>query len=168
MVFIMSLTTALKRVLPFFAPENLAKTKIDYAPKEGETALLIIDVQRAYCAPFGPRGTMKTRQISNNIKRLTPAFRAAGVATYVVYYDETEKPLREVDFYKVKPGPQDIAVRKYTDSAFRSGKLRLTVPEVETKLRPSTADAKKSELLLRLQIPQGKSSLEFIYELLAK
>ena len=120
----MSLTTALKRVLPFFTPENLAKTKIDYTPVEGETALLIIDVQRTYCAPLGQRGTLQTRKISNDIKRLTPAFRKAGIATYVVYYDEADKPLREVDFYKVKPGPQDIAVRKYTDSAFRSGKLR--------------------------------------------
>lgn len=129
MVFIMSLTTTLKRVLPFFTPENLAKTTIGYTPVEGETALLIIDVQRTYCAPLGQRGTMKTRKISNDIKRLTPAFRAAGVPTYVVYYDETDKPLREVDFYKVKPGPKDIAVRKYTDSAFRSGKLRTLLEE---------------------------------------
>ena len=120
----MSLANALRRVLPFFTPENLAKTQINYAPQDGETALLIIDVQREYCAPLGRRGTMKTRKISNNIKRLTPAFRKAGIPTYVVYYDEADKPLRDVDFYKVKPGPQDIVVRKYTDSAFRSGKLR--------------------------------------------
>ncbi len=124
MVSPMSLAAALKRILPFFTPENLARTKIDYAPKPGETALLIIDVQREYCAPLGPRGTLKTRKISSDIKRLTPAFRAAGIPTYVVYYDDADKPLGKVDFYKVKPGPQDIAVRKYTDSAFRSGKLR--------------------------------------------
>lgn len=124
MVSPMSLATALKRVLPFFAPENLAQTKIDYDPKPGETALLIIDVQREYCAPFSRRGTLQTHKISSGIKRLTPAFRAAGIPTYVVYYDEADKPLNKVDFYKLKPGPQDIAVRKYTDSAFRSGKLR--------------------------------------------
>ncbi len=120
----MSLATAIKRMLPFFVPENLAQTQLAYTPKPGETALLIVDVQSVYCSRFSIRGSRETRQISSDIKRLTPAFRKAGIATYIVYYDEDNKPLRKVDFYKVKPTKDDIPVRKYTDSAFASGQLR--------------------------------------------
>lgn len=123
----MTLAAAIKRMLPFFSPDNLAKTPISYDAKPGDTALLIIDVQRAYCAPLGRRGTLETHRISNNIKRLTPAFRAAGLPTYVVYYDEDNKPIKKIDFYKLKPTREDIVVRKYTDSAFASGKLRETL-----------------------------------------
>ena len=46
--------------------------------------------------------------------------------------------------------------------------LRLTIPKTETKLRSLSDEPKRSELLLRLQIPQGKSTLEFLYEPLKK
>ncbi len=69
------------------------------------------------------------------------------------------------------PMPQTVWFRALTgdiihesESTFRSGQLRLTIPKVETKLRPLPDEPKRSELLLRLQIPQGKSSLELIYE----
>ena len=120
----MTLAAAIKRMLPFFAPDNLAQTQLRYAPPAGDTALLIIDVQRMYCDPItSPRGSLQTRKISGQIKRLTPAFRAAGIPAYVIYFDEENKPLKKVDFYKVKPSNDDYAVSKSTDSAFQSGEL---------------------------------------------
>lgn len=73
------------------------------------------------------------------------------------------------------PMPQTVWFRALTgdfsqesDRIFRSGRLRLTIPKAETKLRSLSDEPKRSELLLRLQIPQGKSSLEFVYEPLKK
>ncbi|MCX7423800.1 MAG: hypothetical protein NT013_30270, partial [Planctomycetia bacterium] len=55
-----------------------------------------------------------------------------------------------------------------SERVFRSGRLRLTIPATETKLRSLSDEPKRSELLLRLQLPQGKSTLEFLYEPLRK
>ncbi len=73
------------------------------------------------------------------------------------------------------PTPQTVWFRALTgdilqesERVFRSGRLRLTIPPTETKLRSLSDEPKRSELLLRLQIPQGKSSLEFVYEPLKK
>ena len=55
-----------------------------------------------------------------------------------------------------------------SEQVFRSGRLRLTVPVTESKIRTMPGDLNQSELLLQLQIPQGKSSLEFLYEPLRK
>jgi hypothetical protein len=54
-----------------------------------------------------------------------------------------------------------------SDQVFRSGRLRLSIPEIpaiDSKLRVLSDEPKKSELLLRLEIPQGKSTLELVYE----
>ena len=55
-----------------------------------------------------------------------------------------------------------------SERVFRSGRLRLTIPKTETKLRSLSDEPKRSELLLRLQIPQGKSTQELQYEPLKK
>jgi mono/diheme cytochrome c family protein len=55
-----------------------------------------------------------------------------------------------------------------SDRIFRSGRLRLTIPPVETKLRSLPGDPPQSELLLRLTLPPGESRLELLYEPLAK
>lgn len=55
-------------------------------------------------------------------------------------------------------------VRREADRVYRSGRLRLTIPPVETKIRSSDDDSVPTELLLRLSIPHGKSSLELLYE----
>jgi hypothetical protein len=47
---------------------------------------------------------------------------------------------------------------------FRAGRLRLTVPDVEVKQRPLPDNPASSELLLKLEIPQGKSIQEILYE----
>jgi len=59
-------------------------------------------------------------------------------------------------------------IKAESERVFRSGRLRLTIPATETKLRPLPDGLKQSELLLRLPIPQGKSTLEFLYEPLRK
>jgi glycosyltransferase involved in cell wall biosynthesis len=51
---------------------------------------------------------------------------------------------------------------------FRSGRLRLSTAKTEAKLRSLPDEPKRSELLLRLQIPEGRSTLELLYEPLKK
>ncbi len=59
-------------------------------------------------------------------------------------------------------------IRRESDQVFRSGRLRLTIPATETKLRSLPDEQKQLELLLRIQIPEGKSTLELQYEPLNK
>ncbi len=87
---------------------------------------------------------------------------------------EEQRQLRRV-LQLESPSPQVIWFRALTgeihqESArvFRSGRTRLTIPDTEIKLRALSDEPKRSELLLRLQVPQGKSSLEFLYEPLKK
>lgn len=51
-----------------------------------------------------------------------------------------------------------------SDRVFKAGRLRLTVPDVEVKQRPLPDNGASSELLLKLELPQGKSSQEILYE----
>jgi mono/diheme cytochrome c family protein len=79
-------------------------------------------------------------------------------------------------------------ITRESEHVFRSGRLRLTLPSGETRLRPlpavapptgakqsgapqtgpmptpTPADAKRYELLIKLTVPQGESSLELLYE----
>ena len=59
-------------------------------------------------------------------------------------------------------------IRMHSEHVFQNGKLRLTVPDVKTKLRVLSKEPNRSELLLRLELPQGKSNLELLYEPLEK
>ncbi|MBL8819820.1 MAG: hypothetical protein JNL58_27595 [Planctomyces sp.] len=59
-------------------------------------------------------------------------------------------------------------IQQMSDRVFENDELRLTVPSAETKLRVLPDEPNRSELILRLQIPQGKSTLEFFYEPLRK
>lgn len=87
---------------------------------------------------------------------------------------EEQRQLKRVLTFE-SPNQQSIWFRALTgdiqqqsERVFQSGRLRLTIPKTEAKLRPMTSDPNRSELLLRLQIPQGKSSLELLYEPLKK
>lgn len=73
------------------------------------------------------------------------------------------------------PTPQSVwfralvgEINRESERVFRSGRLRLTIPVVATRQRALPDDPKQSELLLRLPIPQGQSTLEFLYEPLKK
>jgi len=84
------------------------------------------------------------------------------------------KSLRRVLRFE-SPEPQTVWFRALTgdivaESArvFRSGRLRLTIPETDTTLRPTPGEPRRSELLLRLHVPAGESALELLYEPLDK
>jgi mono/diheme cytochrome c family protein len=55
-------------------------------------------------------------------------------------------------------------IRRESERVFRSGDLRLTIPECETNIRSLPDQPGHSELLLRLDIPQGTSTVELLYE----
>lgn len=59
-------------------------------------------------------------------------------------------------------------VHRESDQVYANGSLRMTLPEAETLLRPLASDPKTFELLVRLEVPEGESSLEFTYEPLSK
>ena len=75
-----------------------------------------------------------------------------------------DSPTQQTVWFRVLTG--DIS--NESDRVFRSGRLRLTIPQTETKLRSLSDEPRRSELLLRLQLPQGKSNVEFLYEPLKK
>ena len=75
-----------------------------------------------------------------------------------------DSPMPQTVWFRALTGD----IRQESERVFRSGRLRLTIPPTDTKLRSLSDEPKRSELLLRLPIPQGKSSLEFIYEPLKK
>jgi hypothetical protein len=73
------------------------------------------------------------------------------------------------------PAPQTVWFRALTgeiqqesERVYRSGRLRLTVPATETRMRVFSTEPQQQELLLRLEIPQGKSTQELVYEPLDK
>ena len=73
------------------------------------------------------------------------------------------------------PTPQTVWFRALTgeisqesERVFRSGRLRLTIPATETNLRTLSDEPQRSELRLRLQLPQGSSTQELLYEPLEK
>jgi mono/diheme cytochrome c family protein len=59
-------------------------------------------------------------------------------------------------------------IQQENDQVFRSDRLRLTIPVCETRLRSMSDEPARQELLLQLQIPQGKSTMELQYEPLKK
>jgi mono/diheme cytochrome c family protein len=71
------------------------------------------------------------------------------------------------------PRPRTVWFRALTGKVgaeskqrFKSSALRLSIPSVPTVLRPTAADPKSSELLLKFDIPKGKSTQTLTYEIL--
>lgn len=75
-----------------------------------------------------------------------------------------QSPTPQIVWFRALVG----AIQRESDQVFRSGRLRLKIPAAETKLRSLSNEPTQFELLLRLDIPQGKSSLELLYEPLKK
>jgi mono/diheme cytochrome c family protein len=71
-----------------------------------------------------------------------------------------ESPESQVVWFR----PLDGDITRESDRVFQNGKVRLTIPGVESILRTLSDNRLRTELLLRLQIPQGQSTLEFLYE----
>lgn len=75
-----------------------------------------------------------------------------------------DSPERQSVWFRALAGE----ILQESERSFRAGRLRLTIPEVDATQRPVTDSPGQHELLLRLTVPQGQSSLEFKYELLQK
>ncbi len=86
--------------------------------------------------------------------------------------DKEQRLIRVLQFDS--PTAQTVWFRALTgdissesDHVLKVGRLRVTVPNapnVETKQRPLPGEPASSELLLKLELPQGKSSQEILYE----
>jgi nicotinamidase-related amidase len=117
----------LRKAAEFFSPENLAELVIKF---EGQTALLVVDVQKQFCDPACSRGTAHTAEVSHRIQSLVPEFRKAGIPVYAIYYSaEGEKPIEDVDFYEFQPEAQDIPVAKNANSAFQGSNIKQILSE---------------------------------------
>ena len=91
----------------------------------------------------------------------------------VAVSDAPKRGLKRVLQFE-SPEPQTLWFRalvgdvlRESDQVFRSGRLRLSIPDIpaiNAKLRVLSDEPKQSELLLRLEIPRGKSTLELVYE----
>ncbi|MCC6512134.1 MAG: c-type cytochrome [Pirellulaceae bacterium] len=75
-----------------------------------------------------------------------------------------DSPLPQTIWFRAFVGD----IRQESDQVFRDDRMRLSIPPSETRLRLLSDEPKRLELLLRLQIPQGISSLEVQYEPLKK
>jgi nicotinamidase-related amidase len=113
------------RLMDFFNPAAAGTDAPD-----SDTALMIIDVQKEFCSPLRWRGTLQTRAVARDIAHAAPAFRAAGIPVYAVYFVDAadihmdaarEQMNRGTDHYKFHPAPQDRVILKNWNSAFRHG-----------------------------------------------
>lgn len=77
---------------------------------------------------------------------------------------QLESPAQQSIWFRALVGD----INQESEFVYRSGRLRLTIPKCETKLRQLSDEPKRAELLLHLQVPAGKSTLEFHYEPLKK
>jgi len=111
----------LTRVSHFLKQQNLAEQTIKY---KGDTALLVIDVQKQFCDPNGLRGNKKTDTVSKRIQSIVPEFRDAGIPVYVIYYSKKKKEPSKIDFYKFKPMPNDVLIAKNNNSAFKGSNIK--------------------------------------------
>ena len=75
---------------------------------------------------------------------------------------ESESP--QIIWFRAWRGP----IERESDHVFRNERIRITLPDVETVMRSDSGHSAWQELLLRLSIPQGKSTLEIQYEPIKK
>lgn len=75
-----------------------------------------------------------------------------------------QSPTRQTVWFRVLTG----AIRHEAAHVYAHESLRVTISEADARLRPSPGVPDSSELLLRLDVPEGNSSLELTYELLSK
>jgi hypothetical protein len=85
--------------------------------------------------------------------------------------DKKPRLVRKLTFDS--PGERTVWFRALTGrveadpaGGFRTPELRLRVPAVPTVLRPGAADPKASELLIKFEVPKGKSAQTLTYELI--
>lgn len=91
---------------------------------EGDTAILVIDVQKRFCDPNGPLvdvgngpeilGDAKTDAVSRRIQSQVSEFRKIGIPVYVIYCENNGK---EIDFHEFMPAANDVLVAKNLNNA---------------------------------------------------
>jgi mono/diheme cytochrome c family protein len=77
---------------------------------------------------------------------------------------QMHSPHQQTIWFRVLTGE----ISQQSKRHFGNGKLRVAIPETETRLRPLPEDSTQSELLIRLQIPPGQYSVEIQYELISE
>lgn len=98
------------------------------AARNRDMALLVIDVQAEFCDPSSSRGSPETGKIAQNIARLTPVFRRAGIAVYAIHYVSYDTPPGQpIDWFRFQPANDDIIIAKRNDSAFYNTNLANTL-----------------------------------------
>ncbi len=116
-----------KSTLAFLKPENLKQHTIKC---DGDTALLVIDVQKRFADPNhrNGSGTEETKEVSERIASIVPEFRKAAIPVYAVYYRNKNK--RGLDAYKFKPkkGIDEIIMKNAT-SSFEGSDIRNILKE---------------------------------------
>ncbi|MFN7840541.1 MAG: hypothetical protein ACK5N9_02370, partial [Pirellula sp.] len=87
--------------------------------------------------------------------------------------NDNDKPILKRVMQFDSPSAQTIWFRALTgtinqesDRVYKIDRLRISIPEVETQLRSLPDDPQRYELLLKIQIPQGESTLELQYDVL--
>lgn len=97
---------------------------LKHAFTAAETALLVIDVQRAF---FSPRcaGSDYADRVARKINSYATAMRKKGVDIYAVYMPPHNAPhkLAATDFYRFHPEPGDFLVPKTSDALFATGNV---------------------------------------------
>lgn len=100
----------------------------DLSKPDSGVALLVIDLQGAFCNPK-KLGTKETFEISKNINKFAAEFRKAAIPIYSIYCDLYD--LSDSGFYNYEHQDQDVLIRKRSLSAFNSSfpDLNITLKE---------------------------------------
>ena len=126
---IFELRRKLAATAEFLTPENLATLTLKY---EGKVALLVVDVQKKFCAKEVGLGNDETVAVSKHIGSLAPEFRKASVPVYAVYCSIPGS--RQTDFYEFEPCFGDVLIGKNRDSAFAGSNIRDILEKDHMKL----------------------------------
>lgn len=77
---------------------------------------------------------------------------------------EFNSPKPQIVWYRALTG----GIETESELVYKTEKLRLTIPRAQHLLRTLPDNPESLELLLKIEIPQGKSTLTFTYEPLNK
>lgn len=118
---------ALKAVSGFLRSSHTLALHVESNPTLDNIALLVIDVQKSFCQQgYGRFASAETENAALRIKQLAPAFRAAGVPVYAVYYPRNDGPqgrAGRADFYQFHPEREDTVIAKHRTSAFAGSNI---------------------------------------------
>ncbi|MGH1455575.1 MAG: cysteine hydrolase family protein [Alphaproteobacteria bacterium] len=116
-----------KTLAEFFGVDAVDFKLID----PSEFTHVVIDVQKEFCDPSHPeeRGTEDTHNISSHIARIMPKFRAAGLRTVVVYYDDCDEGYDEAfgGPHMIQTVASDVKIAKHKTSAFEGSYIDYTL-----------------------------------------